>query len=126
MSIHDRVKIGDGYKWEQETGDDGRPVCVMAYSPIADQNGQPKLTPDGCAIIENAGGVAVGSEGTIVGPQIDVHKSYLHNAQDYAASLGGSDKVQLVPVMLDVYQRVGWFPSISKSWMVSYRQHPYI
>lgn len=110
MAQGDQIIVGDGYKWEQETGKDGRPVCVMAYSPIVDQNGQPKLMPDGTTIVENAGGVAIGSVGTIVGPQIDVHKSYLHNAQDYAASLGGTDKVQLVPVMLDIYQRVGWFP----------------
>jgi hypothetical protein len=108
--INDLVIVGDGYKWEQETGNDGKPICVMAYSPLIDQNGQPQLTPDKSTIVENAGGVAIGSTGKIVGPQIDVHKSYLHNAQTYAASLGGSDKVQLVPVMIDTYQRVGWFP----------------
>lgn len=110
MAINDRIVVGDGYKWEPETGDDGRPICVIVYSPLVDQNGQPQTTPDGCTIVKNAGGVAIGSVGTIAGSQIDVHKNYLHNAKDYETSLGGNDKVQLVPVMLDTYQQVGWFP----------------
>ncbi len=109
MSIRDRVIIGDGYRWEQDQSL-GKEISVMTYSPIIGQDGQTQKTPDGSTIVESVGGVKIGSTGTIVDNTIDVHKSYLHNAQEYAASIGGTDRIQLIPVMLDQYQRIGWFP----------------
>lgn len=104
---NDRIVVGDGYVWKQ---DPNRRLLVMAYNPLIDQNGHFQTTPEGVVVIENAGGVEVGSTGVIVGDPIDVYRSYLHASEGKAYSIGGNEKVQLVPVLLDTYQKIGWFP----------------
>lgn len=104
MAINDRVVVGDGYSWK----DDGQ--VIMTYLPSVDETGTVMTTPDGSVVITNAGGVKVGSTGVIRGTPINVHRSYLHNPENFPASFGGKDFVQLIPVFLDRYQRVGFFP----------------
>jgi len=103
--IGDRVVVGDGYTWKEESG-----VVVMTYAPQLNESGHLNKTPDGGVVVSNQGGVKVGSTGVIDGPVINVHRSYLHNAQNYTKSFGGTDFIQMVPVFLDKYQRVGYFP----------------
>jgi len=103
MAQGDRVVIGDGYVWQ----DNGQ--SVMVYEPVFNEKGQIQQTPDGSTIVQSVGGVLIGSTGTIHGNPINAHRSYLHNHKDYPTGLG-NDLVQLVPIMLDKYQRVGWFP----------------
>jgi hypothetical protein len=109
MAQGDRVVVGTGYLWEHRN-QDGEVEHVMVYSPVLNEQGGPVVTPDGSTVVEKQGGVVAGSTGTIDGPVVNVHRSYLHNAQPTAGGLGGSDLVQLVPVFLDVYQKRGWFP----------------
>lgn len=105
----DRVVVGTGYVWESKN-QDGQKEHVMVYEPVWKEDGVAHQTPDGSIIIEKQGGVVAGSTGTIQGDTISVHRSYLHNSQASVSNLGGADKVQLVPVFLDHYQKLGWFP----------------
>lgn len=109
MAQGDRVIIGTGYVWEAKN-QDGNKEHVMVYEPLWRQDGAAQTTPDGGVVVEKQGGVVAGSTGTIQGNVINVHRSYLHGAQGSASNLGGNDMVQLVPVMLDHYQKIGWFP----------------
>jgi len=104
MAKGDRVVVGNGYSWKEDGS------SVMTYMLKLDHQNQMILNPDGSVVVAPAGGVKVGSLGIIEGPVINVHRSYLHNANDYAPSYGGKDFVQMVPVMLERYQRVGYFP----------------
>ena len=103
--IGDRVIIGDKFTWKPESG-----ITVMAYMPKTDSTGNVDIAPDGSVAVVGAGGVKVGSAGTIHGAIINVHRTYLHDAKDYAKGMG-TDMVQLIPVFLDTYQRVGYFPT---------------
>jgi hypothetical protein len=105
MSIGDRVVIGDKYTWKAESG-----IVVMTYLPKVDATGNIDIALDGSVSISNAGGVRVGSTGTIHGAAIKVHRSALHDSKDYSTGLG-NDYVQLFPIFLDTYQRVGYFPT---------------
>ena len=98
----DRVVVGTGYYWKES--DDQK---VMVYKPSLNQQGQIQETPDGCMIVERAGGIKAGSTGVIMGDVKQTHKSYLHDTSSY---VGMADKVTLVPVFLDKYQQPGWFP----------------
>lgn len=104
MAKGDRVTVGDGYNWKE----DG--TSVMVYMPKLDEHGRNIITPDGGTVVAAVGGVKVGSTGVIDGPVINVHRSYLHNSTDYTPSYGGKDFVQMIPVFLEKYQRIGYFP----------------
>lgn len=105
MALNDRVIVGNGSTWK-ENGE-----SVMAYMPKIDQAGQMIVTPDGATVVGGVGGVKVGSSGVINGPVIQVHRSHIHDGSDYRApGIGNKDFVALVPVFLDRYQRVGYFP----------------
>lgn len=104
MAKGDRVIVGNGYSWKA----DG--TSVMVYMPQYDELKRPIMTPDGSTVIKSEGGVKVGSLGVIDGPVIHVHRSYLHNSNEYAPTAGAKDFVQMVPVFLEKYQRVGYFP----------------
>ena len=104
MTVGDRVTVGDKYTWKPESG-----IVVMTYLPRTDITGNVEIAPDGSVAIQNAGGVKVGSTGTIHGAAISVHRSYLHDSKEYSKGLG-TDMVKLLPVFLDTYQRVGYFP----------------
>jgi len=109
MAQGDRVVIGTGYVWESKN-QEGKTEHVMVYEPLWKNDGSPQVTPDGSVMVEKQGGVIAGSTGTIKGNTINVHRSYLHDTPISAGSLGGNDTVQLVPVFLDHYQKLGWFP----------------
>lgn len=102
--IGDRVVVGDGYTWSE---DDKQKT--MAYAPQLNERRQHMHTPDGGMIVEAAGGVVCGSTGTIQGEIVNVHRSYLHTHEQRTAAMG-TDFVQLVPVFLDKYQKLGYFP----------------
>ena len=109
MAQGDRVVIGTGYVWESKN-QEGEKEHVMVYEPLWKQDGSAQQTPDGSVMVEKQGGVVAGSTGTIKGDTINVHRSYLHGSSTAAGNLGASDQVQLVPVFLDHYQKLGWFP----------------
>lgn len=109
MAQGDRVVIGTGYIWESKN-QEGKTEHVMVYKPLIKEDGSFQTTPDGSVMIERQGGVIAGSTGTIRGVPISVHRSYLHNHENYVSNLGSNDQVQLVPVFLDHYQQLGWFP----------------
>lgn len=109
MAMGDRVVVGTGYVWEAKN-QNGEKELVMVYAPMLKENNQLQVTPDGGVVVERQGGVVAGSTGTIKGDPINVHRSYLHNQRDYPAGIGGTDFIQMVPVFLDYYQKLGWFP----------------
>lgn len=109
MAQGDRVVIGTGYVWEAKN-QEGVTEHVMVYKPVLKESGDYQVTPDGSVMVERQGGVKAGSTGTIKGEPIKVHKSYLHDSNPSAGNLGGDEKVTLVPVFLDYYQQLGWFP----------------
>jgi len=104
MSKGDRVIVGDGYTWK-ENG-----TSVMVYMPKLDEHKQHVITPDGSTVVAAVGGVKIGSLGVIDGPVINVHRSYLHNASEYTPTYGGKDFIQMIPVFLEKYQKIGYFP----------------
>ena len=105
MAKGDRVVVGDGYYWKESDNQK-----VMAYMPTLDESKNTQTTPDGGVIVSGVGGVSCGASGTVQGDVIDVHRSYLPDQQAGTASIGGTDFVQLLPVFLDKYQRLGYFP----------------
>lgn len=109
MAIGDRVVVGTGYVWESKN-QKGETEHVMVYAPIEKPDGSFMTTPDGSVVVERRGGVIAGSSGVVKGNVINVHRSYLFNHNDYVGNLGSNDQVQLVPVFLDHYQQLGWFP----------------
>lgn len=104
MAQGDRVVVGDGYYWKES--DDQK---TMAYEVIVNEKGEHIKTPDGASVVGPAGGIVCGSTGTISGPAISVHRSYLHENSNRSTAMG-NDFAELVPVMLDKYQRIGYFP----------------
>lgn len=104
----DRVVVGTGYVWT-EFNQKGEREHVMVYSPNLDRNGAMLVTPDGGVIVSRQGGVLAGSTGVIDGEPIKVHRSYLHNFQDYPTSITG-DFINMVPVFFDKYQQKAWLP----------------
>ena len=104
MAQGDRVVVGDGYHWKESDGEK-----TMAYMPQLNESGGQVQTPDGGTIVANAGGVVCGSTGVIQGDVINVHRSYIHDTTNRSAAMG-NDFAQLVPVFMDKYQRVGYFP----------------
>jgi hypothetical protein len=107
--INDRITVGNRYLWVETKKADGTYEMVMVYSPLLKEDGSQQYTPDGSVIVQRQGGVLVGSTGVIKGDPITVHASYLHDYQGPTA-YGGNDLVKLVPIFLDKYQKLGWFP----------------
>ncbi len=101
----DRIKITTGTLYE-----DRPDALVFVYGVKLDQNGAPTRAFDGSVQIESLGGVKNGSTGVIVGPPEKTHRSQLKD-HDTPVGLGSNDFVELVPVMLDYYQQLGWFPT---------------
>lgn len=85
---------------------------LHVYKPRVDGNGQLIFGFDGSAVLDNVGGVRVGTTGTIQGDPLKVHKTQLlHLASKEGASMvGTSDFIMVFPVYLDQYQQIGWFP----------------
>lgn len=104
MALGDRIVVGDGYHWKESDGQK-----TMAYEVVLNEHGGHLQTPDGGTVVSSAGGVICGSTGTINGPTINVHRSYIHENNERSTAMG-NDFAQLIPVMLDKYQRVAYFP----------------
>ena len=89
--------------------EDNSNSLVYVYGVKLDQEGRPIHNHDGTVQIESLGGVANNSTGVVVGHPEKVHRSQLKE-QESPVGLGSNDFVQVIPVMLDTYQRLGWFP----------------
>jgi len=102
----DRITVVSSLMFE--TKEEVLPV----YAPVLNPDGSFKTTYDGGVELARLGGVKSGSSGTIQGPSIKVHKSQLLHLQEQTSALGGTNDFQsVVPVFLDAYQQVGWFPT---------------
>lgn len=104
MAKHDLCVVGDGYFWSEKDN-----KKVMAYMPKLDQNGEWIITPEKTVLVESVGGIVVGSKGVIDGNIIKVSRSNVSSLA-HTKGFGASDFVELVPVNLEKYQRVGYFP----------------
>ena len=100
----DRIKITKGTIYE-----DRPEALVFVYGVHLDPQGRPVISHDGTVTIQSLGGVNNGTTGVIVGFPEKVHRSQLKDTE-VAIGLGQNDFVQVIPVMLDTYQQMGWFP----------------
>ena len=105
MSVGDRIVIGNSYTFKPESGE-----SVMVYGIKLNPDGSPDMAPDGSVGIIALGGCKIGSSGTINGPIVKTHRSYLHNGSDYIKGIGGNDFVNMIPIFLDTYQKVAYLP----------------
>lgn len=101
----DRVKITTGTLYE-----DSPDALIFVYAVKLDKGGSPIRAQDGSVQVESMGGVKNNCTAVIVGANEKVHRSQLKD-HDSPAGLGSNDFVHLVPVMLDTYQKLGWFPT---------------
>lgn len=101
----DRVRITTGTLYE-----DSPDALVFVYGVRLDQGGVPIRAHDGTVQIESMGGVKNGCSGVIVGYPEKAHRSQLKD-HDSPPGLGTNDFVEMIPVMLDHYQQLGWFPT---------------
>lgn len=101
----DRVKITTGTMYE-----DRPEALVFVYNVSLDPAGAPVRAHDGSVQIQSLGGVKNGSTGVVMGPPERAHRSQLRD-HTTPPSLGTNDFVEMIPVMLDYYQQLGWFPS---------------
>lgn len=85
---------------------------VVVYGPRRDAAGEMIWDKTGTiASVERLGGVKAKSTGTIAGPPIRVQRTDLIDSGDRTPGLGGYDLIDLYPIHLDEYQKVGWFPA---------------
>jgi hypothetical protein len=101
----DRVKITTGTMYE-----DAADALVYVYGVQLDNKGVPVYANDGTVQIQSLGGVKNSSTGTIIGFPEKAHRTQLKD-QSSPPGLGGNDYVEMIPVMLDTYQQLGWFPT---------------
>lgn len=101
----DRVKITTGTLYE-----DSPDALVYVYGVRLDPNGVPVKAYDGTVQIESLGGVKNGCSGVIVGFPEKAHRTQLKD-HDSPLGLGTNDFVEIIPIMLDYYQQLGWFPT---------------
>lgn len=99
----DRVKIVSSTIFE--TVDETLPV----YVPIVGNDGRLQTTYDGLVVVKHVGGVKAGSTGVIYGDPIRVNKLQMLHMQSNNIS-NGNEFIILLPIFLDTYQQVGWFP----------------
>ena len=106
MAMGDRVRIGLGTVMFKTVGD-----MVLVYEPDLGPDGQPQIDRNGCCRMKRAGGIKGGSTGSISGGSVRCHRTDLveANAPESLVVIG-KDFVDMFPVFLDTYQRVGWFP----------------
>lgn len=82
---------------------------IPVYDLNSDQNNNVIFDQSGAASPKVIGGVKGGSTGEIVGNPVKVMKASLVGGNVGAAM--GLEYVQMFPVKLDYYQKVGWFPA---------------
>ena len=109
MARGDRVRI------DATTGifaENGGQELVYVYEPRFDSKTNTYLInpSDGTCLIECKGGINKGSMGFIDGDTIKISKMSL---KDYAGTPGlhGTDTTVLIPIFLERYQKLGWFPA---------------
>ena len=103
MAKGDKIIIGTGYFWKESDNQK-----VMAYMPKLDENKKWIIVLEKTVLVESVGGVTAGSTGVIDGELIKVDRSHIKSVVT-GASMGG-DWIELVPVYLEKYQRLGYFP----------------
>jgi len=103
--LGDRIRITNGTIYE-----DRPESLVFVYEVKLDPEGKPVLAHDGTVSIKSLGGVSNGTTGVINGYPEKVHRSQLMDAEQ-SIGLAQNDFVQMIPVFLDVYQKMGWFPT---------------
>lgn len=101
----DRVKISTGTLYE-----DSPDALVYVYGVTLDGQGSPIRAQDGSVQVQSLGGVKNNCTGVIVGVPEKVHRSQLKENSSMPG-LGSNDFVEVVPIMLDTYQTLGWFPT---------------
>ena len=101
----DRVKIVNSSHIHQESTD----VLVYVYGVKTDDKGNPTYNFDGTVQVLSLGGVKSGTTGVVVGEPEKCHRTQLKE-HDGIAAMGGKDYVTLLPVQLDYYQKLGYFP----------------
>ena len=102
MALGDRVVIGDKYFWKESDNQK-----VMAYMPKLDEQRQWIITSEKSVLVESVGGVLCGSVGVVDGNIIKVNRTEIKGADK---GYGNNDYIELIPVNLERYQRVGYFP----------------
>jgi len=105
MAKGDRVRITSGTIYE-----DNENALVFVYDVRLDQEGRPVVAHDGTVSIHSLGGVKNNSTGVICGFPEKIHRSQLKTINSEGVSFNQNEFVQVIPVMLDVYQKMGWFP----------------
>lgn len=105
MAKGDRVRITSGTIYE-----DNENALVFVYDVRLDPSGRPVLAHDGTVSLQSLGGVKNNSTGVICGFPEKVHRSQLKTIGTEGVSLNQNEFIQVIPVMLDVYQKMGWFP----------------
>lgn len=103
----DRVIVGNS----MELTENGAVLAV--YRPRSSENGELIFAHDGSVLLEQVGGVKVGTTGFVEGPSLMAHRTQLHHLRTEAAtSLGGTnDFLAVFPIFLEQYQQVGWLPA---------------
>lgn len=101
----DRVRITNSTHVHEDKSNS----LVYVYGVKLDGEGRPIHNHDGTVLAESLGGVKNNCTGVVVGHPEKVHRTQLKE-QEQAVGLGANDFVQIVPVMLDYYQQLGWFP----------------
>jgi hypothetical protein len=102
----DRIVVGNSL----ELTENGAVLAV--YRPRVNEQGEMIFAQDGGVLLEQIGGVKVGSLGFIDGPSLLTHRTQLlHLRTENATSLGGTnDFAPVFPVFLEQYQQIGWLP----------------
>ncbi|MFA6049790.1 MAG: hypothetical protein WC761_01215 [Candidatus Paceibacterota bacterium] len=101
----DRIQIVSSLMFE--TKDE----VLHVYTPVNNPDGSPQLTFEGYHVVRSVGGVKSGTTGVVTGEPIRVNRLQLHHVQNQSATVGGNDYAFMIPVFLDTYQQVGWFPT---------------
>ncbi len=106
MAVGDRVRIDVGTVLFKTVGD-----FIVVYAPVLGPDQLPVMDKTGCVKLQRQGGVKSGSTGVIAGSALRCHRSELveSTSQEALTNLG-NDFVDVFPVMLDHYQKIGWFP----------------
>lgn len=104
--LGDRVQVTNGTMYEN-AGDTS--ALVYIYEVALDVKGVPVLSHDGTVNINSLGGVPCGTTGVVDGYPEKVHRSQLRDA-NVSLGLGQNDFVQVLPIFLDKYQKLGWLP----------------
>lgn len=102
----DRIVVGNSLELSDSN------AIMAVYRPRSNENGEPLVAHDGSILLEQIGGVKVGTTGFIDGPAIRAHRTQLlHLRAEGATSLGGAnDFVNVFPIFLEQYQQIGWLP----------------